>query len=241
MIVFSYGMPKSASTFIYQIIKEILDLNGYSRAKFAVNMAPNKANPYQEFESISDIQSFESDVPAEFPFLIKTHSNLSDDMSEYLNSSRNIAFATYRDPLDIAISLYDVGVNERKKPVNERRASFASILTMDDAIARLPVIVEGSKGWLESDFVTKISYESVCNDIEGVFEQVTNTLSNSGLDITNVDKETVLSKFLSNKKSKIGEFNVGGVGRWKGKLSHEQVDYICNKYSDFRTKWIEKY
>jgi hypothetical protein len=241
MIVLSHGMPKSASTFVFQLLKRILNKSGYNFQDYRGEMSKERSSAFQRISSIDDLEYYNSKIPGDFPFLIKTHSEISPDMQKYIVEQKHLVFATYRDPLDIAISLFDVGESERKRPQEQQRKFFTSILTIDDAIAALPSIVKKAERWLEQDGVVKISYRDINDNVNSVFDTIVSTLNNTDLtaDFSLLSKTEILEPFLSNKKDNISTFNVGGVGRWKGKMTDEQVDYVKTKYADFRAKWIE--
>jgi hypothetical protein len=231
MIIVSYGMQKSASTFVYQLIRDMLENAGHNqeniRNKF---LFKENSAPYQNLTG-EYLEYFCSVVPENQIYLIKTHSHLDNLMKEMLFNKKALALATYRDPLDIVISLLDVGKSEKLLPILQQRQPFADINTVSDAINMLDWIIPSAESWLECDYVKPISYVDIYLQPYNVAEEIKRLLN------LDVNAKIICEKYISNKMA-IGEFNKGGIGRWKGVISDAELFVIQKKYKDFMGKWL---
>jgi hypothetical protein len=238
MIFICYGMQKSASSFAWSIVKELAEVQGSKQSLIRQSYIEdrNLRVEYQNVFTTEQFDYFNDRVPQNEIMVIKSHGPVSEELNVHMQSKKGAAIATYRDPLDIVISLLDVGVAERLKLVDKQRAGFAEILSLDDAIQKLPKTVEIAESWLKSTFIKHIHYEQLCYNTSVAVDIIIRTFNDLGFQISDEQRRFVLKKFSDVNKPIIPEFNVGGVGRYFDKMNSNDIAILKNRYSDFRRK-----
>lgn len=152
----SYGLQRSASTFAYQIIYDILESAGHDQQELFDRYAGSLISaPFVKLEDFS-LTSFAKCVPPERIILLKTHSFLNEEAARLIGSGDVIATASYRNPMDAAVSLYNVGRKERRKPENKKRKGFLEIDTMFKAIETISALLPVCEGWIRHSAVLPI-------------------------------------------------------------------------------------
>lgn len=115
MIIFCYGIPKSASTFTFQLTQKVLEISGYSNDIMPPEIIrPNLTDNYLDIlnqEIITMVDEFAQDTI----IVVKIHAPISDAVKDLLDTDRAYALANYRDPRDIALSYVDHGQRSRSK------------------------------------------------------------------------------------------------------------------------------
>ena len=231
MIILSYGMPKSASSFIWRLTYDILEMAGHDQR--IIKQAYLNEQQSVNFQNLNDdeLEIFVKLIPRDQLYLIKTHSRLHTVIERAIDEGKAIATATYRDPLDMIISFLDTGVSERKKPMDQQRKYFADIETLEDAIRQVDNHVGTGERWLNKSHVENIYYKDIMLSPHIVARRISKVVG------VEVDSDAVCNKYLSDK-SKIIEFNVGGIERWRGVFSESEEKRLKERYASFREKWI---
>ena len=231
MIILSFGMPKSASSFAFQLVSEMAGLAGYDqleiRRKYLVG---HQQNAFQMLNPGNCGGLFQS-IPDDEIYTIKTHGSFCEPIEHGLSHGKIKALATYRDPLDMAVSLLDAGEKERLRPTHQQRKDFAELFTLSDAIKVIDWSVDEADKWLSNPFTMNVPYTEVFNGAEQVAIKLQNFL---GLGENAV---VACNKYLLNK-NKILEYNVGGLERWKNRLTSGEADLLMSRYEGFRTTWL---
>jgi hypothetical protein len=238
MIFMCYGMQKSASSFAWQIVKDLAEIVGDKQLALRLHYIEDidRRIGFQNIFNIEQFDYFNDRIPQNKIMVIKSHSPLSKKLADHISAKGGGAIATYRDPLDIAVSLLDVGVAERIKPIDKQRPGFSGVVTLKDAVNRLPESIETAESWLANDFIEHILYEKLCYETRIAVNQIMKVFLNAGVDITNDQIENVLSKYSGSSNAIIPEFNVGGVGRYKAVMTQEEILSLKEKYVNFRLK-----
>ncbi|WP_285164742.1 hypothetical protein [Shewanella goraebulensis] len=238
MIFICYGMQKSASSFAWSIVKDLTEELGHNQNLLRKTYIDDKnfRVEYQNIFNIEEYEYFNERIPQNEILVIKSHAPISAELGEHIQSQGGCAIATYRDPLDIAISLLDVGVTERLKPIEKQRTGFASIKCLDDAVQRLPKTVEIAESWLNFDFITHIHYEQLCYNTNTAVDNIVSSFKSVGVEVPDEIVVDVLTRYSSKSNPVIPEFNVGGVGRYNERMSSTDINALKSKYSSFRNK-----
>lgn len=220
-IIFSYGMPKSGSSFAWMIINYLcvcakLDL---------INLSSEAKNN----------ESYENYIDAEFLInnekiineinngwcVIKTHSGPSKFDNLRNESSKHFSFAQHRDPREIYLSLMDHAKRSQIMGINdfvECRDLENCIPVIDDAINKL-------FKWVDDYESVAISYEYLCFDSKNAIMDISSKI---GLDVK-IDK--ILKKF--ENKSEIIQFNKGKIRRWETEISSDESEFFIKRYEDY--------
>ena len=235
MIVICYGMPKSASSFTFQLAAALVDckykvykslpeedslyinkleLGTYNNTYTSL---PERVKSHFFLKSLyidkldQAIYDLVDTLPSDQVLVIKTHSPLSKPIESVLESGNALAIVNYRNPYDIIVSLKDVGERERLKEKSKQRPEFAWIKSIDDTKRNIRGIVSTAKTWLDkkSESLLCISYQSIEKTPLNVALDIDKFIQ---LNLKPSSIRTIVDGFISDK-SKIGEYNVGVSGR----------------------------
>jgi len=121
MIILSYGMQRSGSTLTYEIIRIILEENGFPQHILPNDIKMHDRNDnFVDEVSIKKLDSIQNYIGDNI-ICIKTHSPLSHEVHDYIKNNTEIfpvVIVSYRDPRDIGLSLLDSGWAARLKEPN---------------------------------------------------------------------------------------------------------------------------
>jgi hypothetical protein len=202
MIYISYGVSKSASTYIYQLTEEILRVAGRHQAKLSTRIKghPHKEN-YVEQMTGEVLDDARAEI-GELDVVIKTHSAPDARVLADVAAGRVLASAIIRDPREIALSMIDHGkraqtlglkdFTEFKEPLNVVNNLKGQIVRFDK--------------WVSCDKVAVFTYDQVSFHTSRAVERLAAQIGVA------VDPQTVIAPFKA--KSMIGQFNKGQKNRY---------------------------
>lgn len=204
-IYFSYGMTKSASSFVYQLEEQIFKLSNYDLMKVPSEIRCNRA-PENYIEPITDekIQEILNWLPENAVTVIKTHGAPSKLACELVNQGKAFASATFRDPRDIAVSLSEHGARSREKGI----ADFANFVRPIDALPEIKNQLNRLNPWLKLSDCQSFSYDLIRSKPAAVVSGVLNQVG-----LKDISVQDVLLPFQD--QSNIIHYNVGSAGRYK--------------------------
>lgn len=209
MIVICYGMPKSASSFTFQLASALVDCK-YSKSNVYESLPERAKSHFYNTVFIPKLDKAIYDlvdtVPSDKVLVIKTHSPLSKPVESALESGNALAIVNYRNPYDIIVSLKDVGEKERLKENSQQRKGFAKIKSINDAKACIPDIIRIAKTWLgkKSESLLYVSYQSLEKTPFNVAQDINEFIQ---LNLEPNSIYTIVDRFISDK-SKIWEYNL---------------------------------
>jgi hypothetical protein len=206
-------------------------LAGYDQLEIRAKYFEGEAQDAFQMLNDNNFPIFVNALPADEICVIKTHGAFCSAIASSLKDGDASALATYRDPLDVAVSLLDTGKLERSRPKAEQRAWFANIHTLTDTLKTIDWSVSEADKWLSNDSVMNISYRSL---FETPLVVATDLQAHFGL---GDHAEEVCDRLLSDK-TRILEYNVGGIDRWKDRLSDSEASFLKDRYDSFRSKWL---
>ena len=215
MIFISNGIAKSATSFSFLLCNEVACTKV---PRPVISRALPKALQEVYFKDLNDyIDELVARVPQDRMYVIKTHTALSDKIRQYIEDGKALASFTYRDPYDTVMSLVDAGKRERQIADSaKRRPAFTKIHTIEDALERIPGMLEKGRTWLDQvddlPGLVKTPYESLKKFPEWVVEDYARLIG------VKVNANAIVSKFLNNKQL-IWEYNKGVSGRGRENLS----------------------
>lgn len=222
-IYFSYGMTKSASSFVYQLEEQIIKLSKYNLARVPREIRGNKA-PENYVEPITDqkVQEILDWLPENTVTVIKTHGAPSQLACDLVNQGKAFASATYRDPRDIAISLVDHGRRSREKGI----ADFANFVQPIDALPEIKNQLKRLDPWLKLSGCTAFSYDAIRNTPDKVVKTILDQIG-----LHDVSVADVMAPF--EDKNKIIHYNVGSAGRYSEAMTQDEVEKFDLEFKDF--------
>ena len=209
MIVICYGMPKSASTFTFQLSTDIAYIHD---DQWQLNKKlPEELQSTFIAENLSQVISkIHKYIKNDQLYVIKTHCPLNDTLVKMIQEGNVKAIVSIRDPYDIVVSLKDAGDNERQKELSKQRQYFAEIKSYEDALKLIPAILKDASSWLKYSGSGKldIPFYKIAREPLLAAREIARHI---GVD---ADVSNIVDSYISNKQSII-EFNVGEIGRGK--------------------------
>lgn len=223
-IYFSYGMTKSASSFVYQLQEEIIRSSSYTFVEipFSISGIRGKEN---YLENITDeiIQLIVEWLPENCVTVIKTHGAPSPLALELISEGKAFASATYRDPRDIAVSLLDHGKKSREKGIQDFASFYHPLDTIDMITNQLE---KRFSLWAANNNCLLLNFDSIKNSPNVVVENIIKQMG-----VSNVDAKKVCDKF-DNKKNVI-HYNVGKNKRFLDLMTEDEINAFDNVFKDF--------
>lgn len=207
MIVICYGMPRSASTFAFQLARDIAQTQS-DQEQIRQRLPSKLRNSYRE-RLDEDLEELIACVPAHQIYVVKTHCGFNPTIKAYLETEQAKAIVSYRNPYDVVVSLKEIGEAERSKPVTQQRQSFAQIQSYADALTWMPYTIKVANSWLEwqDERLLLVPFVEVVKDSTAVAEKIA-----AHLGVTQINAANIVKPYLANR-SAIIEFNVGQSGR----------------------------
>lgn len=205
-VILTFGMRKSASTYCFQITRDLIE----RYASSYVGDAQYPANLQHPFvPDAANLLAVLAATPSGGISVRKTHLGLSDAIIETIEAGACFPVFQVRDPLDIVASLLDAGTRERQKPAHLQREGFTAITEVKQT---LPIIREDmaiAREWIL--FATE--HGLPCVDFEYVTRRPWEYLAMiaSRFDLL-ADPAAITERYARNP-SQIMEFNRGESGR----------------------------
>lgn len=230
MIVIQYGLAKSGSSFVFQLLTDILQnrFRNWSDYKLARNtFVDEKYHGDYIGISNSEVEELISLVPDYEFFLFKTHdiivgkqltepesNELSNKVVKWLDDKKLKVIATVRDPRDMCLSYFDHAKAYRR---GEKDFFDNEIHSAIDAVPNVKNEYKILSQWTKYKGIYWISYPQICNKPEQLLDAI-----KAYLGLYHIDSSKRLDELLNNK-GKIHQFNKGIVDRWKKELSQEET------------------
>ena len=224
IIYFSYGIMKTASSFVHQLQQEIIRSSTYDLVELPENIMDHPRNPHY-LEKITDekIQQILEWLPEDSAVVIKTHSAPSPLLLKLLSEGRVFASATYRDPRDIALSFIDHGVRAKKLGLPE----FTEFLKPLDTVDSIKYQIEQRFSlWKDNKNCLLLKYDLIKNNPKLVIEKIMEQVS-----ISNFDSNIISKKF--EDKTNVTLYNVGKSNRFLEGMTKDEIDAFNETFKDF--------
>lgn len=221
-ITISYGMPKSASTFAWMLIKDFLIASGHP-VKTLSNSVKGNRSVEDYVTDINDerFKSIKKEI-ADKDLVLKTHSisgRIPNYESFFLNS---YIFIQHRDPREIVLSLIDHGARSRKKGIKD----FAECVDIDSSLNIVDHAMNAFFSWTSKPSVYLISYEQLCFNTKETISRLKEIYATESINV-----DALLSKY--EDKNTIIQFNKGVRNRWEDEMSSADSEKIIERYSKY--------
>lgn len=229
MIVICHGMVKSASSFATQIVLGLIEKHCQVNSGHIIDLRRFLPDSNGLFVGINEnIDSIAQQAIKEFDesqndfLVIKTHNDCQPYIKSLIEDGRAVAISTFRNPIDIALSLCDAA----KIDIENGRSRFNHYRTIDDTIPAIDWQIDCFKSWVLVSGVQLIYFDDIAVNPLAVGERIANTLS------IKWESEVVLN-LLNNKKDLIWEFNQGNQNRRLVELECSEIERLNNYWCHF--------
>ena len=230
MLILTYGQPKSASTFLWDIARRASVLVGGEiaplRNKF---FGPSYEGSKQAWTGdLAPIADMAKRLAADEFLVLKTHSPLNTKLTQAIEAGLILPFLSYRHLGDSALSAFEAGQRARKE--KNFRQGFHKLESHRRAIDSVGNhVLRTTVPWLKSGFGKIYSFEQLTRNPEGYVQELAKIL--------NVDADRLLSDDYINGlvkgKQRVNNFNQGVPGRYKIEFSQEDQNYMNAQYGKF--------
>lgn len=223
MIYISYGITKSASTFVYELTQGIFRAAGRTPVALSADLKGSSPENYIDPITGSALEAIRREVVSA-DAIIKTHGAPDSRVLEELETKNLLASAVIRDPREIALAMVDHGKRSRESGV----PAFIEIEKPLDAISSIKMQLERFFKWTASNKVLVFTYDEVCFETELVIDRIARQID------TRVDPTPILKMF--SNKSAIGQFNKGIEARYK-EMDKVTDGIFLEEFNDFYIKY----
>lgn len=225
MLLITYGMPRSASTFAWQLTYDLINYKHKQhiiKEEFHPEYRPNFLNNIREaFPSLIE------NVPSSSYYVVKTHGEYDDSFRKYEESGQLKIICSIRNPFDSCVSLIDVHNKEMQS--GNQRPGFEEMNSIEKAVEAVCRDIAIAEKWLAAFNPLIIKYEEV---LQGHASIIKSIVDHIGIETYLYDK--VYNFYLD--KGNITEFNKGISGRGESLKSRLDDDTV-NTFNRF----IERY
>ncbi len=226
-------MPKSASTFITQICREICYYIGHSQHELYLHYLPKECQTGFFVNNQLSISELTAGIPTNTALVLKTHDNRQNFYEQYESKDILRTIVTYRNPYDAALSVYESGLKAQKD--NDRSQYFYSIESIKQAIDYIYKNKCIVNQWLDSTYPLKISYNEIVRSPYGVAAMILEFLGYNGY---NISKMKAVLDLVSGER-KVYNFNVGVIGRHRQVFTDSDMDYAKMVFRNYYCKDYE--
>jgi len=228
MLVIAHGQPKSGSTFLYAtacVIAEIINQEEYYNFRNRVlgREFPAFHNSLPR-ELLIDVSKT---IGPHRMFVVKTHCELDAGIEELVASKQVMAFTSFRDPRDAALSTLNVGAAERAAGVSRWFSKFEEIGQLAKPIRRQ---CDQAFRWARHPNVLTIPYYLIAAAEAESVGRIARHLGRPEL-------RALVASRMDVRRQSVPEFNKGILDRFVDELSVEELRSIAGVWSDI----IEEY
>lgn len=227
MLFISYGMQKSASSFAFQLAKDIADTNN-SQWQLNQRLPEELRSVFIPNSFTDNLKKLSEYIEDDEIYVVKTHCPLNCEVKKMIQEGHMKASVSIRNPYDIVVSLKDTGDRERAKETSQQRQYFTQIKNYADAMKLVPPIVKNARSWLDhKDLgVLIIPFTDISQNPLQVAKNIAELMN------VNTDVAKIVESYTSNKQS-ILEFNVGQKGRGRKLLDLSEGNESTRDMDEF--------
>ncbi|MEW2973760.1 hypothetical protein AB1A96_17740 [Pseudomonas juntendi] len=221
-IYFSYGMTKSASTFMYQLTEKVFEVANIEPLKLPPEIKGNdSAENYIEPLTDEKINNILNWMPENGAVVIKTHGAPCSLAQSLISSGKAFASATLRDPRDISLSMIDHGRRSMMLGIKD----FANIKEPSDAIPDIIVQIDRLNSWANQASCLVAPYETLRSSPDHIAKELCKQLK--------IKENHLEATAAFSDKSKIIQFNSGKENRHKTEMSVEDSQKFLTEFQEF--------
>jgi hypothetical protein len=222
LLFISYGLPKSASTFCWQLTADIAEAAGNDQTALGDTFLPPDTigDAYLALEEVS-IPAIAAALPKGNLLVVKTHSRLDVEIGLLIDEGLVQASCTFRDPRDAALAVHDRAPLDR---AGHARRDFGDVFSVTEAIDLIADNIPVAYSWLASDDrVLKMPFDLLALDAVAAARRLASWLG------VEVDVAALVEPYRIGQKE-IFEFNQGLRGRHRECMTSAELDYADRRF-----------
>ena len=225
MIYICFGMTKSASTFLYQLIEETFRTAGRPAARLGPPFCPRWSAENYVDDIEPELLERISTTLGKRDVILKTHQWLHPEVARRIDERSLLACASIRDPREIALAMVDHGRRSRRRG----DAEFAECHTVFDTFPSLDNQTANFARWSALKRIEIFRFNEICFDSAAVVARIAAQVGVA------VDPAEVSRPFRD--KGLIGQFNKGAALRYREMAPDQQSVFLeryAKLYREFR-------
>jgi hypothetical protein len=236
MIFLTAAMLKAGSSWLYNMVNDLAIEAGYQdgrqvRARYHLQSMLSSADCTSKTLRIHRLARISIPILFGNTFSIKSHGKPTFALQRMIDLRLMRAVYIYRDPRDVALSLYEHGDWIRREGVPSS-TRFDSLTTIDMTIDVAYYYVQLWEKWVASRRALIIRYEDLIQDPSSTMHKVAAHL---GIDVPDQTMATVIHRYSMENRASWKQdlhFNVGRIGRWKDQFSPTQKLHAQELFKD---------
>jgi hypothetical protein len=240
-LIISHGVPKSGSTFLFQVAKDVAtSINGFPHYKAKARFFPGMEVPdYVDQPADELIESLLEHLPPGAPYVLKTHGKMTPLIESGIRSGSIKAIVSFRDPRDAVISMLDAGVSDREKGKDR---GFSRLYKVDEAVRPVKYGWNLARDWAYFPGVLAIPYLLTAAKQDIVISLVCDYLSAGHC------YKSISGHYAQDKRTKITEFHKGVADRFLDDLTPEEIAKVSESLESeiaendaLTAQWMQAY
>ena len=239
MIYFTFGVHKSASTYVYNLIKNLLTVYGHIQDKVNFSVNDNKTINFLNEENLNELSTIDKLLQMASDnkiYVIKTHFYPFKLLEKIDRKSKIYCFISRRNVVDRCLSLIDASKFAKKRQSrNKQKIGFANIDNFNDALSSCASVECDESKWLNYNKSISMDFSDITLKPRLLLKNVINQL---GFVINYQYISDVINSTDAFDK-KINNFNQGLQSRGKKELDQREYLSIIN-YFNLQKVFFEK-
>lgn len=238
MIILSVGMPRAGSGWHYNLIHDLMEVNGARDAR-EIRKLYHLEGILTEVNCNIGALTYRRLISVMVPslvgntFVIKAHSGPSDFARKLMKSEKMRTTYVYRDPRDAMLSAYEYG---RRAVESGRPNAFSHLVDFDASVKFMLPYLKIWGEWMDCEDVLKSRYEDMVANYDG---EVARLIAHLKIPADSEPVKGVIEKYRpgSAKQGHDGQhFFKGGSGRFREKYTSEEQTVLAEKFGPYLTR-----
>jgi hypothetical protein len=231
-LIISAGMPRAGSGWYYNLIHDLVVLNGGQDAR-QIRKTYHLESFLSEVNCNISTLRFHKIVPVFVPaiignqFVIKTHAGPTQFVRYLIKQKQILIIYIYRDPRAAMLSAYEYG---QKAIQNNRPNAFSHLNNLEEAAEFIKFYIDVWHSWSKLEQVLKVRYEDLLSDYRQEVDKAAEFLK---LDLDCPECENVIKKYQPGMgdPGQVGtHFSKGEAERFRRKLTPEQLSHYSRMF-----------
>ncbi len=222
-IVVAHGQPKSGSTFLWATALELSSIaNGQEYYSFKDSRLGKDFSGFHANVTADLVESVARQIDPGDYIVLKTHGPFTEEMKDLVESRAVVAFTSFRDPRDTALSTLDAGQSDREKGSSRWFTKFTEVRQLVAPIVRQ---FNNIVPWVANEQVLSVPYYLIAARQNRVVEVLARHLGYGTLGHR-------LTQQMDQQKTAVPEWNKGIADRFADELSSEEIRFLNQKFAE---------